>query len=109
MGFADDWKTAKRKFETATGKKKPSEKLAGFFKKGTGVAAALKKVDKADAKSAKKAMNEFATKKSAYVKKLKEAWVASGDKADYKRAVDDLIYALEDLEARVADHCQTMT
>src|SRR5205823_3494103 len=42
-----DWKAGKKDFETETGKKKPSEKVLGAFRKSTGVDNALAALDKA--------------------------------------------------------------
>lgn len=44
MGFESDWLAAKRSFETATGKKKPSGKFMGVFHT-SGVSDRLKKID----------------------------------------------------------------
>ncbi len=48
--FAETWKAAKLRFQTTTGIKKPAETLA-FFRLGTGVESALKKLDTLSAKS----------------------------------------------------------
>ena len=44
--WLDDWKRTKKKFEELTGKKKPSEKLLGIFRKSSGMESALKSCDK---------------------------------------------------------------
>jgi len=43
--WEDEWKATKRKFETITGVKKPSEKVLGMFRKSSGLESALKKCD----------------------------------------------------------------
>lgn len=46
--FADQWRDAKQKFETATGKKKPSKKFMGKIRKKSSIDALALKVDQAD-------------------------------------------------------------
>jgi hypothetical protein len=65
MPFQEQWKAAKTKFAAATGKKKPSEKFMGFYRKSSGVEGALKKIDAA---IAKKLPNELATALEEYRK-----------------------------------------
>lgn len=45
-----EWESKKKYFETESGKKKPSEKYLGFFRKGSGVSTAFGAMDKAYAK-----------------------------------------------------------
>jgi hypothetical protein len=72
MAFLQDWRNAKRVFEAATGKKKPSEKALVFFNKSSGLEKALEKLDAA---LAKKAPKEVATTLDVY-RKTFEAYYA---------------------------------
>src|SRR5688572_9919554 len=45
MSYEADWKAAKKQFENATGKKKPSEKFLGVFRESSGIEGACKKLD----------------------------------------------------------------
>lgn len=108
MTLKEEWKAIKTSFETATGKKKPSPKLLGVFRSGTGLEAALDKVDKATTKAeCKTAVNAFATKKRDYVALLKKNHVDSNN-VDYKVEIDKMIIKLEDLEQKAADKMMAM-
>jgi len=63
MALIDRWKTAKRTFETATGRKKPSAKFLGYFNKSSGIESALKTLDSALAKGV---IRDVVTAKDAY-------------------------------------------
>lgn len=92
------WKTAKKTFETRTGKKKPSAKI-GPIRKGTGIEDALKKLENAkNARDFDKAMDTFRKKKDAYQKLCKDA-MSDRDSQDYKNELNALVVELESLEA----------
>lgn len=105
MTLAADWKTAKTAFETATGKKKPSEKFLGIFRQGTGIESALKEVDGAkDAAALRKALAKFNTAYTDYVKLLEKnaadpKVVPAADKAAYVTAIGKLKGDLKKIEA----------
>jgi hypothetical protein len=112
MALTDDWKSAKSLFETATKKKKPSEKFLGVFRKGTGVEGALKKADAAKtAADLRKALTEFKKEAELYTKTLKAAAadpksVPAEDKASYiantvalEKALDKLVTTGESMAA----------
>lgn len=85
MPLLDQWKVAKTKFETATGKKKPSEKFMGVFRKSSGLENALKKIDAA---IAKKLPKELAQAKEEY-RKTHEAYYATMVKGAKAEASDE--------------------
>lgn len=99
----DIWKQAKKDFETKTGKKKPSKKFLGAFRKSSGLESAIDDLDQIslevwDAKDQKqydKAKKKFdaGLKKvrsavADYVKVLETA--AEGDYAEHKEDVMEL-------------------
>lgn len=73
----DDWKQAKKDFETLTGKKKPTEKVLGLFRKSTGLEDALKAcdtaLDKKDAPKLEKATAELKKVATTYGSQLADA------------------------------------
>jgi hypothetical protein len=97
MGYLSDWQTAKKAFETATGKKKPSEKFVGVFRKSTGLESVTKGLDEA-AKTPSlagmtKAMEAYEKGRIEYLKLLDKA--DSDEKnADYSKEIATLKKAL---------------
>lgn len=99
MGFANDWKSAKTAFETATGKKKPSAKFMGVFHK-SGLEDVTKALDtalgKSDAKALEKALLDYVKSATAYQTTLEKSAKAEGVAtiaAELKRlgqALDDI-------------------
>lgn len=93
MSYEAAWKQAKRDFEQATGRKKPSEKFLGVFRKGTGVESAAKDLDKAikkgDADGIRKAVDALAKASKDYVGLLRAAAKDAKNK-DIERDIDDL-------------------
>jgi hypothetical protein len=84
MPLLDQWKAAKTKFEAATGRKKPSEKFMGLFRKSSGVESAVKKLDAAIAKKLPKelatALDEYRkTHATYYATMVKGAKAEAGD------------------------------
>lgn len=63
MGMEADWTQAKKDFTTATGKKKPSDKFLGVFRKPSGIEGTCKAFDTAikgkKKEDAKKAKDKF--------------------------------------------------
>ncbi len=104
----EQWKTMKTTFETATGKKKPSAKLNSFFHQSSGIEPAVDKIDKAKTKAeCKTAIGAFVTKKTEYIKILKQHQVDSNN-VDYKVEIDKFIMALEGLEHEAANKMMHM-
>src|SRR5262249_20162065 len=108
MPLLDKWKAAKKAFETATGKKKPSEKALGVFRKSSGLEEALKKLDGA---LAKKVTKEVANAKENY-RKTFETYCAVMERsaqaekdANYQKEVIKLAFALDTIleEAKKAE------
>lgn len=105
MPLAASWKTAKTTFETATGKKKPSEKFLGVFRKGTGIESALKDVDGAkNAADLRKALAKFNAAYTEYLKQLDKSaadpkTVPAADKPAYVAAIAKLKADLQKMEA----------
>jgi hypothetical protein len=93
MSYEASWKQAKKDFETATGRKKPSETFLGVFRKGSGVESAAKELDKAIAKGnpdgIRKAVEALAKASKDYVALLRAAAKDSKNK-DVERDIDDL-------------------
>jgi hypothetical protein len=77
MGMEADWAKAKKDFESATGKKKPSAKFLGVFRKPSGIEAVCKSFDKAIAaknkKDAVKAKDGFDVALAKYLTPLYDA------------------------------------
>ncbi len=100
--FVEEWKDARKAFETATLKKKPCEKFIGVFNKSTGILNAVKELDEAlksrDSDRMMKAEDVFAKVKGDYAPILLKA--AKDDKgADYIKEVQKLGAALDDIGA----------
>jgi len=101
MPFQEQWKAAKTKFKDATGKKKPSEKFMGFYRKSAGLEGALKKIDAA---VAKKLPDDLATALEEYRKAhatyyatmLKAAKAEAGDE-NYQTELTKLNLALNQI------------
>lgn len=117
MAFADDWKKKKLDFQKLTGKKKPADSTAVFFRKGTGVADALKKLDaalvdkKGDVASMRKAFGVAKTAADAYDKKLSAAFAADSKKKGpdhdtWKKGVDVLSKELKAVMARARNQIE---
>lgn len=100
MALLATWKVAKQAFETTTGKKKPSAKTLGFFRKSTGIEDALKSLDTAKGKDDyKKHLTKFTKAKDDYIKILKKSETDAESDATYKDEIGKLIEALKRLEA----------
>ncbi|GAA0577229.1 hypothetical protein [Caenispirillum bisanense] len=100
MSYLKQWQAAKKQFETATGKKKPSESVLGVFRKSSGLESACKTLDAALAKptldSTEKAMVVFMKAREDYVKQLEKADKA--DKTDdYRKEIGKLSEALDSI------------
>lgn len=104
--FVEEWKGARKAFETATQKKKPCEKFLGVFNKSTGILNAVKELDEAlksrDAGRMSKAEEVFFRVKGDYAPILLKA--AKEDKsADYTKEVQKLGDALDDIGTLFTD------
>lgn len=97
--FASDWMIAKRLFETATGKKKPSKKFLGSFKMSSGLEDACKDLEKAIAQPSPdriiKAEKKFDKAAADYLKVLNKAAQDDGATELYKVEIGKLEKALE--------------
>lgn len=97
MSYSADWKDAKKKFETATGKKKPSEKVMGAFRKSSGLEKACAGLDSALKKPAidvcLKAEEVFITAQQQFMDLVQKAEQSDKD-VDYKRELGALGNAL---------------
>lgn len=104
MSYLTDWKTAKKRFEAATGKKKPSAKFLGVFNKSSGIESAVTAIDKAmdkkDAAALQKACAAFEKTVSEYCKLLAAA--AKDESADYKTELAILKKTLDQIGERAA-------
>jgi hypothetical protein len=104
MPYAEDWKTAKTAFETATNKKKPSDKVLGIFRKGSSIADALKTLDAAKTQPDKvKAVIAFKKAYTSYVDILNKTAndpkeIKTADKSAYISAIISLKLALTEIE-----------
>jgi hypothetical protein len=106
-----DWKEAKAEFEAITGKKKPSEKFLGFFRKPTGIEKALEEYDKAfatkDTAGMKKGQTSYTKAMDEYMLTLDEARTYYSPDASVEDKIQDdgiafLIYMLYSLKHRLA-------
>jgi len=92
--YGADWQGAKKHFESATGKKKPSASLALFFRKPAGLDKAFAAFDTATRKNDAAAVIKAGVlvEKAAadYVKTLKNVLKESKEAEDYKTAVKAL-------------------
>jgi len=107
----EHWKKVKTEFENNTGKKKPSAKLSGFFRKSAGLEPALDKIEKAKTKvDLKTACNDFSTKKKQYVEVLKanQTDPYNADKTSYKAEIEKMIRGLEEVEKLAYDKLNKM-
>lgn len=108
LRFKYDWKAAKEEFEKATGKKKPSEKILGSFRKTAGLDNALDELDKAckEAKPSayRKAYKAFLKQSADYLKVLNAA-LASDKAADevYEKKTSGLKDMLSSLKTRAQE------
>lgn len=87
MAFADDWKNCKKEFEKLTGKKKPAEKTLGSFRKSTGLASSLKKIDSA--------LNGLSAKNARGTLEQKDLTAYDKLVANYKKEMESYIGLLE--------------
>ncbi len=115
MPFVDAWKTAKKNFETATHKKKPTDKFLGVFRKGTGVEESLKNLDKAKTGAEiTKALASFKAASTTYTGLLEKAAadptsVKADEKATYIAAANNLKNALKKIETDAAKVAEGMS
>lgn len=107
MAFKDDWKAAKKKFEDATKKKKPSEKFIGAFRSGTGIESALAKVDSLIAakswSAAVVAHKDFTKAATAYIKTAKDATVKDPSYATCSENINVLVNDLRQIGDDISD------
>jgi hypothetical protein len=114
MPMADQWKAAKQTFENTTKTKKPSTKVLGVFRMGTGIEAVLKKIDAVLAtkvtadekfKKAGPMKTEFDKVSAAYQGKLNTT--IAGEKAAidpvYKKAAEKLKFDLHAIGISITD------
>jgi hypothetical protein len=89
MGFTDDWKKAKNRFELVTSKRKPSEQFLNALRNGHEIETSLEKADAAKtAAKLRRALDEFQREGAAYTEILRSAaanpeCVPPGDKPTY--------------------------
>lgn len=102
MSLLSEWKVAKKNFETATGKKKPSAKFLGVFNK-SGVEDVLKALDsaldKGDPKAMEKALEAAAKSAGSYYQTLAKAEKEDKD-SNYITEVKKLSDELSDIVTR---------
>ncbi|HEY1064651.1 MAG TPA: hypothetical protein VGE52_01015 [Pirellulales bacterium] len=117
--YLADWKSAKKMFETLTGKKKPSASFLGAFRKSSGLEKAIGAMDAAskknDVTAFAKAYYKFDTEADAYLalcKKSAGVDVAKDDDkideeamdaADYNTALENLLKGLNGIRKDAAD------
>jgi hypothetical protein len=91
MSYLADWQMAKKEFETATGKKKPSETFLGVFRKSSGLESVCTGLDSALPKpdAHKKALTDFNKTFNAYLKTMTEA-DKKEKSADYRNEIGKL-------------------
>ena len=94
MPLLADWKTAKKKFEAKTKRKKPSEKVMGVFGKSSGIEGSLKLLDAAIAKKMPqllpKLLSQWMKVYTAY-KKTMEAAIKKEGSPDYSKDVTNIL------------------
>ena len=104
--FASLWNNAKTTFgQESEGRKKPSEKALGFFRKSTGLAKAAADLDKALAgvepenlqKAAEAALAAFEAAKTAYLKTLTTALKREAESPAYTTACRNLENTLNEM------------
>ncbi|MCB9666287.1 MAG: hypothetical protein H6732_19410 [Alphaproteobacteria bacterium] len=102
-----DWKFAKKKFEAATGKKKPAASMLKVFKSSSGIGKALEAFEKGLAKgdgvAIAKARNKFGGAMSDYLTLLDKEISKAGSTEDYKVEVGDLRLRLQVIEGDVVN------
>jgi len=105
MPFAQQWKTAKDVFLRDTGRKKPSDKFLGVFRKSAGIENACKGLDNAlkefNVKGMTKAVGVFEQAKDAYLTTLDRA--QANEDENYQQQVTVLRGALERVAVDFAD------
>ncbi|WP_207482475.1 hypothetical protein [Arenibaculum pallidiluteum] len=109
MTYLKEWQDAKKAFETATGKKKPSESFLGVFRKSSGLESACKGLDDAIKKPTldglTKALMAFDKARLDYVKLLSKADASDKD-GDYAKEIQKLENALEGIQKNYAQEMQ---
>ena len=105
--FVQAWKTAKQKFETDTGKKKPGEKFLGVVRKGSGIEKALEKIDGL-AKAGKwaelpLAHKDFTKQETAYIEAAKTAGTKEKGYQALLVDINALVNALRQIGDDVSD------
>jgi len=100
MPYLPLWKAAKKKFESDTNRKKPSEKFLGIFRKSSGLEDAFKALDtalgKKEVEDAKKAWDKLNATKESYLKQLVAQSNAEHDD-NVKKGLDALRNAADQL------------
>jgi hypothetical protein len=105
MGFTEDWKKAKNRFELVTSKRKPSEQFLGILHNGHGIETSLGKADAADtASELRRALDGFQKDVAAYTQTLRSAAGDAGcvppeDKPTYISNIESFEKALQKLVA----------
>lgn len=109
--YLADWQNAKKTFETATGKKKPSEKVLGAFRKSTKIESALKGVDACVKKDKwddlPSAHKEFVKASNDYQSTLRKMVKQDTTGSDYIKEVDKLENSLETIRKAILNLVQT--
>lgn len=105
LKFKADWKAAKKDFETATGKKKPSDKVLKGYRKSAGMEDSLSDMDKAcedaDPAAYRKAFYKFQAAAADYASILEKALASDKDADDiYHTKCGGLKEMLNSLETR---------
>lgn len=105
--FDKEWSFAKKKFEAATGKKKPTEQTLKIFRNSTSIGKILRLADAAAAKgdgdAFKKAHKAFSTAKTDYIKIVVKHLNAVGQTADYKVELNDLKLRLDTIDGLLTE------
>jgi hypothetical protein len=93
MSYISEWTQIKKNFEGNTGKKKPSEKFLGVFRKSSGMESACKSLDSAiaaaDAAGGEKAVKELESAQDSYIKTLAKS-AKDGD-LDYNTEIKVMV------------------
>jgi hypothetical protein len=104
MTYLQEWQTIKRNFETAAGRKKPSEKFMGVWKRSSGIEPITRDVDTAlaarDLPKLRQAVTSFTTTKDSYQRTLAAATVGADNNVAAELKV--MIGELELLERKLA-------
>lgn len=105
--LASQWSFAKKKFEAATGKKKPSSTTLGLIRDSSGISKCLVIADKAaakgDATTFGKAYKAYKQAKNVYLTVLVKHLIATKQGDDYKVELQDLKSRLENIEGDMSD------